>query len=318
MNERLVNTLWTEKYRPATIKECILPKELHDLFTGMIEADEVQNMIFSGTAGIGKTTVAKALAREIGCDVLVINGSDESGIDVLRTKIKDFATTVSLAENNKPKIVIIDEADYLNAQSTQPALRSFMEEFSKNCRFIMTCNYAKRIIEPLHSRATVINFKIDAEEKDRMVAEFFKRTAHILKSENVEFNQEALGRLVIRNFPDFRKTINVLQRYNTSYGAIDEGCLVSVKNVSIKQVMTAMKKKNFGDIRKWINQYIDQDVNIIYRELFDSLVEFVDNKSIPQAIIIIHDHMHKGAFVPDQEINMSSCLIEIMLNCEFK
>lgn len=316
MNERLINTVWTEKYRPQTIADCILPQELHDLFTGMIEADDVQNMIFTGTAGIGKTTVAKALAKEVGCDVMVINGSDESGIDVLRTKIKDFATTVSLANNNKPKIVIIDEADYLNPQSTQPALRSFMEEFSKNCRFIMTCNYAKRIIEPLHSRATVINFKIDAADKKKIITKFYKRAEFILKSEKVEFNAKALASLVIRNFPDFRKTINTMQKYNTAYGNIDEGCLGATKSASISHVMAAMKSKDFGKIRKWINEYIDQDVNVIYREIFDSLVDYMPNASIPQAILIIDDKM--GSMNPDQEISMSACFIELMLNCEFK
>jgi len=305
--------LWVEEYRPRTIEDCVLPSQIKQTFFDL--KDEIPNMILSGSAGTGKTTVARALCDQIGADMMFINGSEESGIDVLRTKIKNFASTVSLQGGNK--VVIIDEADYLNPQSTQPALRGFIEEFHKNCRFILTCNYKNRIIQPLHSRCTVIDFKIPSEERPRLASVFLARIMTILTEEGIKFNVEVLQELVLKFFPDFRRTINELQRYSVS-GEIDVGILTNVAEESMRELLSHVKTKRFTDMRKWVALNSDNDPVMLYRKLYDTLYDTVDKSSIPQAVLIIADYQYKSAFVADQEVNLVACLTELMMECKFK
>tara|TARA_Y100001963_G_scaffold31351_2_gene43068 strand:- start:1800 stop:2732 length:933 start_codon:yes stop_codon:yes gene_type:complete len=304
--------LWVEKYRPKTIEDCVLPSQIKQTFFDL--KGEIPNMILSGSAGTGKTTVARALCEQVGADWIIINGSEESGIDVLRTKIKNFASTVSLGGGNK--VVILDEADYLNPQSTQPALRGFIEEFHKNCRFILTCNFKNRIIQPLHSRCTVIDFRIPSNERPRLASVFMARLMTILTEEGVKWNTEVLQELVMKYFPDFRRTINELQRYGTS-GEIDVGILTNVQEESLKELMSHLKTKRFTDMRRWVAMNVDNDPVMLYRKLYDSLYETVDKSTIPQAVLIIADYSYKSAFVADQEINLVACLTELMMECKF-
>ena len=305
--------LWVEKYRPRNIEDCVLPADIKQTFFDI--EDEIPNMILSGTAGTGKTTVAKALCEMHGCDYILINGSEESGIDVLRTKIKNFASTVSLQGGNK--VVILDEADYLNAQSTQPALRGFIEEFHKNCRFIFTCNYKNRLIAPLHSRCTVIDFKIPPTERPRLASVFMARLMMILDAECVKWNSEVLQELVMRHFPDFRRTINELQRYSVS-GSIDVGILSNIADESINELLSHIKTKRFTDMRKWVAQNVDNDPVRLFRNIYDKLYDVLEPQSIPQAVIIIADYSYKSAFVVDQEVNTVACLTELMMECRWK
>jgi len=305
--------LWVEKYRPRNIEDCVLPADIKQTFFDI--EDEIPNMILSGTAGTGKTTIAKALCEMHGCDYILINGSEESGIDVLRTKIKNFASTVSLQGGNK--VVILDEADYLNAQSTQPALRGFIEEFHKNCRFIFTCNYKNRLIAPLHSRCTVIDFKIPPSERPRLASVFMARLMMILDAEGVKWNSEVLQELVMRHFPDFRRTINELQRYAVS-GSIDVGILSNIADESITELLTHIKTKRFTDMRKWVAQNVDNDQVRLFRNIYDRLYEVLEPQSIPNAVIIIADYSYKSAFVVDQEVNTVACLTELMMECRWK
>jgi len=307
--------LWVEEYRPKTIDDCILPQSLKTLFQSFIEKGEISNMLFSGTPGVGKTTVAKALCEQMNCDWIMINGSEEGGIDVLRNKIKNFASTVSLSGGKK--VVILDEADYLNPQSTQPALRGFVEEFHKNCRFILTCNFKNRIIEPLHSRFSNIEFKINNKEKPQLQSQLMKRATFILKSKNIEYENEALVGLITRHFPDFRKLINELQRYSVS-GAIDAGILVNISDENLKSLTSHLKAKEFGDMRKWVVNNLDNDPVKIFRKIYDSLNTTLQPETIPHAILIIADYQYKSAFVADQEINLVACLTEIMSQVKFK
>jgi len=307
--------LWVEEYRPKTIDDCILPQSLKTLFQSFIEKGEISNMLFSGTPGVGKTTVAKALCEQMNCDWIMINGSEEGGIDVLRNKIKNFASTVSLSGGKK--VVILDEADYLNPQSTQPALRGFVEEFHKNCRFILTCNFKNRIIEPLHSRFSNIEFKINNKEKPQLQSQLMKRATFILKSKNIEYENEALVGLITRHFPDFRKLINELQRYSVS-GAIDAGILVNISDENLKSLTGHLKAKEFGDMRKWVVNNLDNDPVKIFRKIYDSLNTTLQPETIPHAILIIADYQYKSAFVADQEINLVACLTEIMSQVKFK
>jgi DNA polymerase III delta prime subunit len=270
-------------------------------------------MLLTGSAGTGKTTIARAVCEELGCDYIVINGSEESGIDVLRTKIKDFASTVSLA--GMTKVVILDEADYLNPNSTQPALRGFIEEFSNNCRFIFTCNYKNRIIAPLHSRTTVIEFKITKDEKQTVAAKFFKRVVQILDNENITYNKKVIVELVNKHFPDYRRTLNELQRYSSS-GTIDEGILSNISDVNIKELITSLKEKDFKKMRTWVVNNLDNDPSMIFRKLYDSLTSEV--VQVPQLILLLADYQYKAAFVADPEINLVACLTEIMAACEMK
>ena len=308
------NTLWVEKYRPSTIDDCILPKEMKIIFKKFVETHDIPNMIFTGKPGIGKTTVAKALCSEMNCDYMVINGSDESGIDVLRTKIKSFASTVSLSGGKK--IVIIDEADYLNPQSTQPAMRNFMEEFSANCRFILTCNFKMKIIEPLISRCNVFEFSISSAEKKNICLTLLKRLTYILTEENIECNdQKILADIIIKFFPDFRKTISELQRYSIQNGKIDVGILSNLQEISIKELMRYLKEKDFKKMRQWVNESLENHPTHIIRCIFDSLNDYMEPASIPTAILILGDYSYKSSFVADHELNLTAMLINLMHEC---
>ena len=307
--------LWVEEYRPKTIDDCILPQSLKTLFQSFIDKGEISNMLFSGTPGVGKTTVAKALCEQMNCDWIMINGSEEGGIDVLRNKIKNFASTVSLSGGKK--VVILDEADYLNPQSTQPALRGFVEEFHKNCRFILTCNFKNRIIEPLHSRFSNIEFRINNKDKPKLASQLMDRAVYILKEQKIEYEDKALVGLITKHFPDFRKLINELQRYSVS-GAIDAGVLVNISDENLKTLTAHLKAKEFGDMRKWVVNNLDNDPVKIFRKIYDSLNTSLQPETIPHAILIIADYQYKSAFVADQEINLVACLTEIMSQVKFK
>ncbi|NBW56525.1 AAA family ATPase [bacterium] len=305
--------LWVERYRPRKLDDCILPNEQKNIFKKMLEEHQLQNMLFCGGAGVGKTTVARALCEELGIDYIIINGSEESGIDVLRTKIKQFASTVSF--NGGLKVVILDEADYLNPNSTQPALRGFIEEFSKNCRFVFTCNYKNRIIQPLHSRCSVIEFKIAKEEKPKIANRFFKRITEILNNENITFDPKVVAKLVEKYFPDYRRTLNELQRYSVS-GSIDEGLLTSIADVNMNQLLEALKEKDWKKMRTWVVNNLDNDPTTLFRKIYDTLT--TNTQQIPQLVLIIADYQYKSAFVADQEINLAACLTEIMASVELK
>jgi len=307
--------LWVEEYRPKTIDDCILPQSLKTLFQSFIEKGEISNMLFSGTPGVGKTTVAKALCEQMNCDWIMINGSEEGGIDVLRNKIKNFASTVSLSGGKK--VVIIDEADYLNPQSTQPALRGFIEEFHANCRFILTCNFKNRIIDPLHSRFSNIEFRVNPKDKPRLASKLFERAVFILKEQNVDYEEKVLAELIKKHFPDFRKLINELQRYSVS-GAIDAGILVNVSDENLKTLVSHLKSKEFGDMRKWVVNNLDNDPVKIFRKIYDSMYDNLQPETIPHAVLIIADYQYKSAFVADQEINLVACLTELMSQVKFK
>ena len=310
--------LWVEKYRPKKISECILTEDLRNTFTQFIKQGEIPNLLLSGSAGTGKTTVAKAVCEELGCDYIVINGSDEGRqIDTVRSKIKNFASTVSLTEDANHKVVIIDEADYMNAESVQPALRNFIESFYKNCRFIFTCNFKNKIIEPLHSRCTVIDFKITNGQRVKTATKFLDRLCDILKEEKIEYDKKVLAELIQKHYPDFRRTINELQRYSVR-GKIDSGILYNLSEVNSKELIKTLKEKRFNDMRKWVVQNLDKEPSHIFRNLYETLYTSLDPKSIPQAILIIAGYQYKSAFVADQEINMIACLTEIMAGCKFK
>jgi len=305
--------LWVEKYRPQTISDCILPDGLKKTFQEYVDAGEISNMLLCGTAGTGKTTVARALCNELGCDYIVINGSDESGIDVLRTKIRDFASTVSF--ESKVKVVILDEADYLNPNSTQPALRAFIEEFSGNCRFIFTCNFKNRIIEPLHSRTAVIDFKIDKKDRPEMAQKFMGRMQYILTQEGIPYEQNVLAELLMKHFPDYRRVINELQRYSRS-GSIDSGILSNIAEINTKGLIDSLKDKDWKKMRQWVVNNVDNDPQGVYRKVYDALIDKV--KQVPHLVLLIADYQYKSAFVADQEINLTACLTDIMASVEFK
>jgi DNA polymerase III delta prime subunit len=307
--------LWVEKYRPQKIDDCVLPESLKDTFKQYVSQGELPHFLLSGTAGVGKTTIAKALCNEIGAEYIMINGSEESGIDTLRTKIKGFASTVSLTDS--PKIIIIDEADYLQANSTQPALRSFIEEFSANCRFIFTCNFKNRILEAIHSRCACIDFKIDNKDKQVLLGQFFKRASTILKQENVDFDQKVVAELITKHFPDYRRVLNELQRYSVS-GKIDSGILVNMSQESFKDLIKLMKDKDFTNVRKWVGKNSDSDTVALFRELYDTSVTYMVPESIPSLVLVLADYQYKAAFVADHELNIMAALTEIMANCKFK
>ena len=307
--------LWVEEYRPKTIDDCILPQSLKTLFQSFIDKGEISNMLFSGTPGVGKTTVAKALCEQMNCDWIMINGSEEGGIDVLRSKIKNFASTVSLSGGKK--VVILDEADYLNPQSTQPALRGFMEEFHKNCGFILTCNYKNRLIEPLQSRCSNVDFTIRNGERIKLAEKFFGRVQDILSQEQIKFEPKAIAELINKFFPDWRRCLNELQRYASS-GQIDAGILVNLSSENIKELIGFLKAKEFTNVRKWIVNNLDNDPARIFRTIYNSLYDNLDHSTIPHAVVIIADYQHKSAFVADQEINMLACMTELMSQVKFK
>jgi len=283
--------LWTEKYRPQTVDDCILPDRLKQPFQEYVNQKQIPNLLLAGGAGVGKTTIAKAMCNEIGCDFMVINGSDESGIDTFRTKIKNYASSMSLTGGRK--VIIIDEADYLNPNSTQPALRNAIEEFASNCSFIFTCNYKNRIIEPLHSRCAVIDFGLKNGEKAKMASAFFKRTQSILQSEKIDADEKVLAELVKKHFPDFRRVLNELQRYS-QFGKIDTGILVQIADISIDELSKHIVAKDFGAIRKWVSSH-EIDNTSLFRKLYDTLSDTLKPSSVPQAVVILADYQYKAA-----------------------
>jgi DNA polymerase III delta prime subunit len=307
--------LWVEKYRPKTIEECVLPTALKETLLEFVSKGDLPNLILSGGPGVGKTTAAKAMLDELGLTYMFINGSEESGIDVLRTKIKNFASTVSL--HGGRKYLILDEADYLNPQSTQPALRGFIEEFHKNCGFILTCNYKNRLIPPLHSRCSVVDFTVPKSEKKELAEQFFRRVMNVLVVEEIKFEPKAVAEVINKFFPDWRRVLNELQRYSVS-GKIDAGILVDISEVNIKELMQSMKQKEFTNVRKWIVNNIDNDPTRLFRRLYDNLYDYMDGSSIPHVVVILGEYQYKAAFVADQEINMLACLTEIMSRGKFK
>ena len=307
--------LWVEKYRPQKIAETILPSHIKATFEQIVNGGELHNMLLTGTAGVGKTTVAKALCNELDLDYLIINGSEEGNIDTLRNKIKQFASTVSLSGGYK--VVILDEADYLNPQSTQPALRGFIEEFSANCRFILTCNFKNRIIQPLHSRCTVIEFNIAKKDMPVLCNQFHNRVKTILGAEKVDHDPKIVAELIMKHQPDWRRVINELQRYGSG-GIIDSGILVNLADDSIDDLIKFLKLKDFRKMRQWVADNMDSEPAAIFRKLYDTMYEYVDGKSIPQLVLILADYQYKNSFVADHELSLVACLTEIMANTEFK
>lgn len=306
--------LWVEKYRPQKIDDCILPSDLKKTFNEIVRGGQLPNLLLAGSAGLGKTTVARALCNALNLDYMLINGSEESGIDVLRNKIKQFASTVSL--NGGYKVVILDEADYLNPQSTMPALRGFIEEFSNNCRFILTCNFKNKIIEPLHSRCSVIEFNTTKKSLASLAGDFMKRLIFILKTEGVKYQEQTLAELIIRYAPDWRRVINECQRYSTS-GEIPTAILVGMSDQSIAELAHHLKNKDFKSMRSWVVNNSTLDSAVVFRKLYDSLYEVVAPSSIPSAVLILADYSYKSGFMADKELNMVACMTELMGNIEW-
>jgi len=307
--------LWVEKYRPKTVDEAVLPADIKAVFQQFVDQKQIPNLILSGSAGVGKTTIARAMLEQLDCDYIVINGSMNGNIDTLRNEILSFASTVSLMGGRK--YVILDEADYLNANSTQPALRNFMEEYSKNCGFILTCNFKNRIIEPLHSRCSVIDFKINKKDTAKLAGQFFKRIQMILKEENIKFDAAVVAEVVKKHFPDWRRVLNELQRYSAT-GSIDSGILANIQEISIKDLVGMLKDKNFTAVRKWVVDNLDQDQHSIFRKIYDESSEIMTPISVAQLVLIIAKYQYQAAFAASAEINLVACLVEIMMECEFQ
>jgi DNA polymerase III delta prime subunit len=309
--------LWVAKYAPKTIEDCILPESTKKTFQDFLNKGEIPNMLLAGPPGIGKTTVAKALCNELGVDVYVINGSDEGRfLDTVRNNAKNFASTVSLSSDAKHKVVIIDEADN-TGNDVQLLLRAFIEEFAGNCRFIFTCNYKNKIIEPLHSRCAVIDFSIKGKEKTALAGSFFKRLQNILDAEGVEFDQRVLAELINKHFPDWRRVLNECQRYSVG-GKIDSGILAAFSDIAVNDLLQNLKEKNFPEVRKWVVANMDNDTTVLLRRIYDALYSALENNSIPAAVLVLAKYQYQSAFVADQEINMLACLTEVMVECEFK
>ena len=312
MNEEF---LWCEKYRPKTIEETILPCDLKQTFQQFVDKKNIPNLILAGSAGVGKTTVARAMLEQLQCDYIIINGSMNGNIDTLRNEILNFASSVSLSGGRK--YVILDEADYLNANSTQPALRNFMEEFSRNCGFILTCNFKNRIIEPLHSRCSVIDFKISKKSMAKLATQFFKRVTVILEAEGIEYDQQVVAQVINKHFPDWRRVLNELQRYSAT-GKIDTGILANMTESSIKELVDHIKDKNYTECRKWVKNNLDTDVNYLYNQFYDMASEIVEPSDIPQLVVHVAEFQYKNAFVANPEINFAAFLANIMSDCRFK
>lgn len=307
--------LWCEKYRPRVVDDTILPESLKKTFQQFVDQGEIPNMLLTGRAGVGKTTVARAMIEQLECDYLIINGSMNGNIDTLRNEIKEFASAISFTGGRK--YVILDEADYLNPNSTQPALRNFMEEYSKNCGFILTANFSNRIIDPLHSRCSVVDFKIERDEKPRMASELFKRACYVLDTEGVSYDQKAVVEVIKKFFPDMRRILNELQRYSAT-GKIDSGILVNFSEENLKSLMGLLKQKSFTEVRKWVGENSDVDTTTFFRRLYDSASQYMKPESIPMLVMTIADYQYKAAFVADHEINILACLTELMAEGEFK
>ena len=309
--------LWVEKYRPQKVEDCILPTDVKNTFKSFIEQGEIPNLLLSGTAGVGKTTIAKALCNELGVDSYVINGSDEGRfLDTVRNQAKTFASTVSLTSQSRHKVLIIDEADN-TTPDVQLLLRASIEEFQKNCRFIFTCNFKNKIIEPLHSRTTVIDFNVRGKSKQTLAAQFFERCRDILSREEVRFNDKVVVQVIQKYFPDFRRTLNELQRYSST-GAIDTGILATLGDAKIDSLVDYLRNKKFNDVKKWVQQNLDSDPTSIMRKIYDSLSNLMEGPSVAAAVLIIAEYQYKSAFVVDQEINLLACLTQLMVECEFK
>ena len=307
--------LWVEGYRPKTIDDCILSDTIKGTLSDLVKDEKVSNLMFTGPSGVGKTTAARAICDQTNSDYIIINGSDEGRmIDTLRTKLTQFCSTISIRGGRK--IVIIDEADYMNPDSVQPAMRNFIEKFAENCSFIFTCNYKNRIIDPIHSRCAVVDFTLNKDEKPTIASQFMNRCEHILNDENVVFDKDVVGALINKHFPDFRRVINELQRYGTS-GNIDSGILANIGELNLNQLISALRDKNFHNMRQWVVSNVDNDPATVYRKIYDKLYEVLEKSSIPQAVLIIADYQYKSAFVADQEVNLVACLIELMAECEF-
>ena len=307
--------LWVEKYRPRTIADTILPNGLKQTFQKVAETGELPNMLLTGTAGLGKTTVARALCNELDLDYIVINGSEEGNIDTLRTKIKQFASTVSLQGGYK--VVILDEADYLNPSSFQPALRGFIEEFSNNCRFILTCNFKNRIIEPLHSRCGLYEFNTSKKDMAQLAVQFMQRVSTILEKENIECDKKILADLIMKFAPDWRRILNELQRYSIGSNNIDSGILINITDKNYDDLFVHLKNKDFKKVRAWVVNNIDTDASAIFRAIYDRMSDKIAPQSIPQLVLILADYQYKNAFVADHELNVVACLTEVMANVNF-
>ena len=308
--------LWVERHRPKTIEQCILSDTIKGTLEDLVRDNKVPNLMFTGPAGVGKTTVARAICDMTNSDYIIINGSDEGRmIDTLRTKMTQFCSTISLSGGGR-KVVIIDEADYMNPDSVQPAMRGFIEKFAENCSFIFTCNFKNRIIEPIHSRCAVIDFGLKKDEKPDIASQFMIRCGDILTEESVEHDKKVVAELINKHFPDFRRVINELQRYSTS-GEINSGVLAIIGELNLNQLISALRNKNFHDMRQWVSSNVDNDPTTIYRKIYDKLYEVLEKSSIPQAVLIIADYQYKSAFVADQEVNLVACLVELMAECEF-
>lgn len=315
MDTTLTDLIWVEKYRPKKIADCILPKDLYKTFSGIVKTGKMPNLMLSGKPGTGKTTVARALCNEIDSDYIIINCSEERGIDTLRTTIRSYASTKSISGGKK--VIILDEFDYANPQSMQPGLRGAIEEFAPNCNFIMTCNYKSRIIDPLHSRCTVIDFTFPPDERSAIAQKMMSRCEHILSSEKIDYTPQVIANLILKHFPDFRRVINELQRYS-SHGSIDIGILSNSDDVDVKELIGFMKHKDFASCRKWLATSSEVGSPDFFRKIYNALYAVLKKSSVPTMVLIVADYQYKSAFVADQEINMTAMICQIMMECEFE